>query len=154
VPNKESDNMDNKRITYEIKTLDNYIKRIVINKSKNISFYPTSSIQIGIINYLIESDKDVYQKDLEKLFDIRRSTISGILKTMEKHNIIIRVDSKDDARVKIIKLTEESKDFHRKMLNNFKELDSELVSGISNLELEIFFDVIDKMKNNIAKLGK
>ncbi len=145
--------MIERKITYEIKSLDNYIKRIIINKGKNINSCPMSSIQLAIIHYLIESDKDVYQKDLEKRFDLRRSTISGILKTMEKHKIIIRVDSSIDARVKKIILSDESRDFHKKMLTTFKKLDNTLIEGISEHELKIFFDVIDKMKHNINELG-
>lgn len=146
--------MIKRKVIYEIKSLDNNIKRIIINKGRTITSCPPSPIQMRIIHYLMETDKDVYQKDLEKMFDLRRSTISGILKTMEKHNIIIRVDSDIDARVKKIILSDSSKDFHNKMMRIFMMLDNTLVNGISDDELKIFFSVIDRMKQNINELGK
>ena len=35
----------------------------------------------------INMDKEIYQKDIEKNFVVRRSTASGILDTMEKNGM-------------------------------------------------------------------
>ena len=63
--------------------------------------------QIKIIKYLFfNSDKIIYQKDIEKELGLRGSTASGILNTMEKNNFIIRLKCNGDARKKQIKLTD------------------------------------------------
>lgn len=50
---------------------------------------------------LLESlHRDLYQKDIEEEFQIRKSTVTGILKLMEKHGYIYRESVEKDARLK------------------------------------------------------
>lgn len=142
--------MNDRKIFIEIKTLDNYIMRRAMSEGKKLGIIPPSPIQVRTIVYLIEhSNKDVYQKDLEKEFNLRRSTISGILKTMEKHNIITKINADNDARSRKIKLSKEADRKYKSLMDNFKTLDMILREDISDYELEIFFNVIDKMKENM-----
>lgn len=109
--------------------------------------------QCEIIKNILDCDAlghILYQKDLENLLNIRKSTISGILETMEKNRIIIRVSSNEG---KIIKLTDEASEQKDVVLNLLRTVENELVDGIEEEELEIFFKVIDKMKENINKKG-
>lgn len=151
-PNKKGENMK-KGISYEIITLDNNLKRFALNKGKcAIPKNPPSPIQMKILHYLIiNQEKDIYQRDLEKLLNLRRSTISGILKTMEKHDIITRNDSKIDARSKKIELSSSSKQFYKQSKKVFKEVNDILIKNISEDELETFINVIHKMKSNIKE---
>ncbi|UKI57872.1 MAG: MarR family winged helix-turn-helix transcriptional regulator [Clostridium sp.] len=65
-----------------------------------------SPSQIMITRFLYKnSDKVVYQKDLEKGLPFRKSTISGIIQTMIKNNIIDTKSSKNDLRSKEVTLT-------------------------------------------------
>ncbi|MDO7205446.1 helix-turn-helix domain-containing protein [Paraclostridium bifermentans] len=45
-------------------------------------------------------DKDVFQKDLESVFDLKRSSISLMLNNMEKSGLIERMLVKEDGRLK------------------------------------------------------
>lgn len=142
-----------KGISYEIITLDNNLKRFALNKGKcALPKNPPSPIQMQILHYLIiNQDKDIYQRDLEKLLNLRRSTISGILKTMEKHDIIIKNDSKIDARSKKIELSSSSKEFYKQAKKIFKEVNNILVKDINDDEIETFINVIHKMISNIKE---
>ena len=51
-------------------------------------------------------DNEIYQKDIEKNFVVRRSTASGIIDTMEKNGMLKRQDSTLDLRTKRIVLTD------------------------------------------------
>ena len=53
-------------------------------------------------------ERDLYQRDIEEEFRIRRSTASGILKLMEKNGFIYRKSVARDARLKQIVLTEKA----------------------------------------------
>ena len=142
--------MEKNRTAYEIITLDHRIKRIVINEGKVKTKNPPSQVQMRIIHYIIQNkDTDIYQRDLEKVLNLRRSTISGILKTMEKHNIIIRTDSKIDARSKRIELSNTSLKFYNESKKVFEKVNSILVKDIDDNDLEIFFKVAEKMKENL-----
>ena len=71
-------------IGFEIKTVHNLLKRdfdksLIHDKFKNLT-----GAQKWIIGYLSEHEgQDVFQRDLEEEFSIRRSTATGILQLME-----------------------------------------------------------------------
>lgn len=135
-----------------IKDLENEIL-----KSRNFSLLENMKIvnvtQIHIIKYLLDNkDKEVYQKDFENLLNIRKSTISGILSTMEKNNIITRASIKSH-KGKIITLTPEALKCESEMKNKLSHIEKELVRGITTEDMETFYRVIDKMMENVKKKG-
>ena len=137
-----------RKIAFEIKLLDNLISRKIIeNKKENKKL---SHVQVSILKYLIENkEKTVYQNDLETFLSVRRSTISGILKTMEKRNLIKRVDSLKDARKKEIILTDYSYKKSKLKKKKVTEFETLLTKSISYEELDVFFKVVDKIKENL-----
>lgn len=136
----------------EIKDLQNSI----IRKYSVLSFgeFKISNVtQCEIIKNVIDYDmaeKKLFQKDLESILNIRKSTISGILETMEKNKIITRVQSNEG---KIIRLSDEAASKKEIVFNLLRTVENELIEGIEEEELEIFFKVIDMMKKNINKKG-
>ena len=97
----------------------------------------------------VNRDKTVNQSDIESEADIRRSTVSGILKTMEKNGLIKRLDSKKDTRKKEVTLTKLSVKRHNEMNIKVKKFEKELLNGISLEEKKLFFKVIDKLADNL-----
>ena len=54
-----------------------------------------------IISYLCENkDKNIFQRDIEREFDLSRSTVSTILKQLESEGLIERKSVIIDARLK------------------------------------------------------
>jgi len=108
--------------------------------------------QIQIIKYLIDNkEHEIYQKDFEKALNIRKSTVSGILNTMEKNNIIRRLHSDKDSRGKIIVLTEEALLLYKNVEQEFDNLNYKIIKDISEDYLQTFYKVLDKMKKNIQQ---
>ena len=137
-------------IIFEIKLLQNSIMRMIGKDMKNQIYSPPSLIQAEIIQYLFQNQqKEMYQTELETVFELRRSTISGILKTMEKKNLIKRIDSKKDARTKQIILTQETLKIHVEILEYLKHLEQKLLSNIEEQDLAIFLKVVEQMRENI-----
>lgn len=139
-------------VGYEIKTLDNLMTRNIVSTAKDCGYEALTTVQIRIMRYLfMNRDKEIYQRDIEKNFIIRRSTVSGILKTMEKNGMIQRIDSTLDLRVKRIVLTDKYIDRIDELEQRIDIFQSELLSGIDDSELNTFFSVIDRMKDNLSK---
>ena len=144
--------MKNKRVLYQIKSLEKSLLRH--NKDKSIKDKEITPTQMEILLYIFKNeDKDIYQKDLENVLNLRRATVSGVLQTMEKNHLITRVTDIEDTRAKKIILNEETKNIFLRHLKQFEEIEKVIVDGISEEELEIFFEVIQKMKNNVEKLN-
>ena len=140
--------MENKQIVgYEIHTLDNMIGRIIkLLIEKN----GITQMQSWIINYLYEHPgEDVFQKDLESQFRIARSTATGILKLMEKKELLRREPVPSDARLKRLVLTEKGIGKKLAIIRSLDEIETLLKDQISQDELDTFFSVIHQMKRNI-----
>ena len=132
-----------------VKKVDNMISRLVIKETKDKELL-LSPIQIRIIKFILNnSNKEVFQRDIENKFEIRRSTTTGILKTMEKNNLIKREISKLDKRQNKIVLTSYGKELFLKIERDISKLENRIVNNISKEELNIFFNVIDKIINNL-----
>lgn len=139
-----------RKVAFEIKRLDNLINRKILKYLKKENIKNISHVQAEILRYLyVNRDNTVYQSDIEKEADIRRSTVSGILKTMEKNGLIKRIDSKKDTRKKEVALTNLSVKRHNEMNIKVKKFEKELLNGISLEEKKVFFKVIDKLADNL-----
>ena len=58
-----------------------------------------------VLGYLYDhQDKDIFQKDIEATFNIRRSTATGLLQCLEGNGFVKRVSVDYDARLKKLSL--------------------------------------------------
>ena len=137
-----------RKVGYEIKILNNLIERNIIEIHKNINECVITPAQLEIIIYLLNK-KEAFQNELENYLNIRRSTISGVLKTLEKNNMIKKVKSSDDSRINKIILTDFCLEKIKKIKKQATIYEKKMTNNITNEELEIFFKVIDKITNNI-----
>ncbi len=141
--------MEEQSIGSEIKKIDNLIIRKIMSYSKNNS-YMLSPSQMMITRFLYKnSDKVVYQKDLEGALSFRKSTISGIIQTMMKNNIISTESSKDDLRSKRIILTPYGKKINKEIEKNIIEFEKVLKNNIKEDDLRVFFKVTKQIQNNL-----
>lgn len=146
--------MKKEKVLYQIKSLDKLIFREFIKEDFNNSEVssPPTPTQMMILEYVLKHDnEDVYQKDLENVLNLRRATVSGVLQTMEKHKLIERIIDKEDARIKKIVIMDQAKKIFSMKEKLFYELEESVREGITEDELENFFAVINKMKQNLIK---
>ena len=147
-----------KRVLYQIKTLDKLIFRTLMGDvgfdekrieeiKKNKVITPT---QMYIISYILKSPEgEVEQKDLEKVLNLRRATVSGVLHTMEKNDLIVRITNELDTRKKKIRLNSKAEEIFCENRKNFEKLEKIVRRDIEEEDLEVFFRVVEKMKQNI-----
>ncbi|MBQ7134098.1 MAG: winged helix-turn-helix transcriptional regulator [Ruminococcus sp.] len=105
-----------------------------------------------IIAYLHDhSHKDIFQRDLECEFQVRRSTMSKVLTVLEQKDYIKRVDVSYDKRLKKIVLTKKALKKADKLKADRETLELKMTSGISKEELSIFKETLEKIKNNLRQ---
>lgn len=133
----------------EIKVLSNLLKR------KVHCFLPQMNAQLTdserqVIGFLYHNkDKDIFQRDVELKFVIRRSTASRMLKGLEEKNFITREPVEGDARLKKICLTPSAQTMKANVLNRLDDFEDLLSRGISEEEMNVFFTVTEKIKKNL-----
>lgn len=137
-------------IGLEIKALSNLIKRYVNNSTAKQYVDNLTGTHSWVIGYLYDNrDKDIFQRDLETEFSIRRSTATGILQLMEKNKLIIKTPVNYDARLKKITLTPKAIEIHKIIAEDIKRIETQLSIGLTAEEIDVFFSVVSKIKDNI-----
>ncbi len=140
-----------KAIGYQVRTLNNMIKRDV-ERSEVFQYGQSTGLHGWAIGWLYQNrEHDVFQRDFEQQFSIRRSTASNILALMEKNGMIRRESVDYDARLKKLVLTERAIEFHRMILQDIEARDARLKKNISPGDLECFFKVIGQIKANLEE---
>ena len=85
-----------------------------------------------ILEYMFKhQDQEIYQKDLEKVLNLRRATVSGVLKTMEKNNLIERIIDSNDTRTKKIVLSNNAQKVFESSKEKIESLEKKCISGIN-----------------------
>ncbi|WP_138750926.1 MarR family winged helix-turn-helix transcriptional regulator [Paenibacillus sinopodophylli] len=143
-------NADNKSVALELRTLRNLLHRQV-DGFMNEKYGDTLTGMHGwVLKYFVDNqDKEIFQRDFENQFTIRRSTASKILQLMEKNNLITRQSVPYDARLKQIILTPTAHEYYESIVGKYAQLELELRKGLSKDEMDIFFSVLDKIKSNL-----
>ena len=101
---------------------------------------------------LLESlHRDLYQKDIEEEFQIRKSTVTGILKLMEKNGYIYRESAKQDTRLKQIIPTEKAEKIRPAILKSIEEGEAKMLRGIPKEDVELCKQVLWHMYENRKK---
>ncbi len=151
--------MKDEKILFQIKSLEKKIVQYFLQDQTLVFPYqkmpkPTPT-QMQIIDYLVKhADKDVYQRDLEQVFSLKRATISGVLQTMEKNGLISREMANKDARMKKILLNEQTKEIFLQGNAKLTEVENILLKNISSQDVKTLEKVLKQMKQNIEKALK
>jgi len=104
---------------------------------------------IGLLAY--EEGRPVYQRDLEECFKLRRSTISSILTTLEKKDLIQRVPVAHDARLKRLVLTRSGKALGDQVKDHFAALNDVMVADLDEKEKDTLSRILEKVDRSLAR---
>lgn len=110
-----------------------------------------SGSQGRTLHFLLAQSDDIFQKDIEEEYGIRPSTATELLKQMEKNGLIIRKPAAYDNRLKKIVLTDKALIYKDQVVNDLTELEKTLTQGIPEENMKIFFEVIEKMMDNLSE---
>ncbi len=95
--------------------------------------------------------QDVYQRDLEKQLQLRRSSVTAVLQTMERSGLIERVAVPGDARLKKLVPTQRAEELHQMISRDIAEREARLVEGLTPQELDAFWRALDKIGANLER---
>ena len=111
----------------------------------------TTNMQRLVLHYILfESlNRDIYQRDVEKEFQIRRSTATGTLQILEKNGFITQDPVKEDARLKKLTPTAKATGVRQRILDNIHYIE-ELLAGHSRGEAYRMPEVLQQMSENLS----
>ena len=139
-----------KSIGLEIRILSNLCRR-EMDRSSSIQYVESVTGTNGwIIGYLADNQgRDIFQRDLEEEFSVRRSTASKVLKLMEQKGLIRRESVPYDARLKKLVLTDTALEMHSHVVRDSERLEAKLTKGLTDEDLQTFFAIAEKIKDNL-----
>ena len=107
-------------------------------------------LQGMIIAYLCEKPSErICQKDLEAEFFVRGSTMAEALNQLEAAGYIERRTSDEDRRLKIVRPTLKATEAYAGMEDHIRTMEESLTRGVDPRDLAVYFEVVDKICNNL-----
>lgn len=143
---------ENNSIGYHIINTDKLIGRYILDKFDKKARHRISPMQVMIMNYLLKNqNKKVFQQAICDTFNLRRSTVSGILTTMEKNDIIRRKVDTEDPRKNEVKLTKIFINNTKRVSNELVKMESILEQNFTQEEKKELIRLLQKLEGNLIK---
>ena len=101
-----------------------------------------------VILHLLNSNCDLIQQDLANQLQKDKSIIVRQINCLLENQYVIRLTNKEDKRKKNLILTKKGFEILNQMKEIASELSGKLLSGISEIDLEIFRNVLGKIEEN------
>ncbi len=142
---------EKKELGFQIKAVNNLIRRKIDMRFVEAGLEEICGMQGPMLGFIYDysQKQDVFQKDLEKEFHIRRSTATVMLQNLEQKGYIIREAVDYDARLKRIVLTEKAVEVNRAIRQQIEAFNVELEEGITPEERAEFSRILDKIMKNL-----
>lgn len=86
---------------------------------------------LGEIICANNENRDVYQRDVEQWFHIRRSSVTAILQGMEQDGFITRCSVEKDARLKRLAATPKGVAYHDRIRASIDRFEQDLQQGLT-----------------------
>ena len=122
-------------INTELRIISRNVDNYFINYGNRKKVDKMTGSGAWIIAYIAENDgRDIFQRDLEKEFDITRSTASKNVDLLVENGYILRKPVDYDARLKKLVLTEKSYEVLKLMKNDRATLENLMLRDFSDEE--------------------
>lgn len=110
--------------------------------------YDLTGNQMSIIDFITNhADQEIFQRDIEREFEIQRSTTTVLLQRMEKKGLIQRHTSSKDARQKAVVLTDKALSIASACQSYLRKEEEEFEQQFSAEERDIFFKILQYYRN-------
>lgn len=100
---------------------------------------------LGVIADAQRSGTPFYQKDLERRFHIRRSSVNSLICALEEKGYIQRTQVKGDARLKQLSLTEKGQEASKAIGQSLAAYDEQLASIYTEEEQETLIHLLQRI---------
>ncbi|WP_246213131.1 MarR family winged helix-turn-helix transcriptional regulator [Aminipila butyrica] len=125
------------------------IKTITENFNKRLEQHGLTRIQWIALYFLLNADQPMGQKELSSLMNIKESSLVRLLDRMSRDGLIQRVENATDRRMKYVMLSDSGRGKAIDLYPLGKEFSDLLLKEVSDEEVAIFQQVLNKMLQNI-----
>lgn len=142
--------INERMVSAELRTLSRRIHRFIENSPNKKTIDSVTGTHGWIIAYLsCKRGKDIFQKDIEREFDVTRSTASKVIDLMEQKGLVERKKVSYDARLRKLSLTPKAEQLSELFERDQTLLEETLTKGFSDEEKQKLNEYIKRMKDNL-----
>lgn len=135
----------------QLASIVNQLHRLVLIMPE--AKFPTGMTvsQLSTMGYLaMREGSDVYQRDIETFFHLRRSTVSSLLNTLERKGLLQREPVPHDARLKKLVLTEAGLALSTQALSVMRRMNQVLIQGLTPEEVIQLSGLLGKVETTLS----
>lgn len=140
--------MQEHRLGLLLKMVNNIYERGFNSKIAEIDL---TAAQCDILGFLHDNEhREVNPIDFEKALNLKKPTVTGLLKRLEEKGFIRITSSSKDNRYKQILLTEKAYFHQKQMIGHLKKMEEQLYQGISEEEKIELARLLNLMLKNMS----
>lgn len=111
-----------------------------------------TGMQALVLHYiLVESEnRDIFPKDLEEFLEVKPSSVTSLINTLERDGYLRRESLEDDGRYKKLVLTSKTLALKEEIVSRVDRYMKSMFVAISEEDLKVFEKVILQMTENIS----
>lgn len=110
--------------------------------------------QMHYFMYIVNHGNGLSQDKITHALEIDKATTARALKNLEDNGYIERKSDEKDKRIKRVFLTKKGADIKDELKKAAEVWEEKVTQGIVEEKMEIFLEVLDKMKENMIKQKK
>ena len=139
-----------KCIGYWINKVERTMKNI---HDKRFLEYGITLSQASVLHQLWHCDGQT-QKEIQESLSLRGASVSGMVDTLLKKGLILRIQDKEDARCKRLYLSEEGRQLEEQSMKIIMEVENLISKGFSEDEKTIALAWLKKLYSNLHSLDE
>lgn len=110
-----------------------------------------TSAQIFVLHYINRNpDKAIYQKDIEKHFELSHATVAGLIARLEAKGFLECIPDSSDKRYKRLCVTQKARCCDEQMSKNIEQVEQQALKGFSDEDIAQLQNYFDKILSNLG----
>lgn len=116
-----------------------------------VSRYDVTPVQTHVLMYLHHHGGQAPQRELTEFLRAKPSTVNGVLDRMEEKGLVRRSVIGEDARRRLITLTDKGEEQQTRFAESFLASEEAMVRGFSPEERETLLRLLDRIVENLKE---
>lgn len=146
---KEGNFTATEHIGKRLGNVTNRLHRCIDNEASRHGVTRTQSM---ILRFLSSNGGEAYQRDIEQEFGIRRSTVTNVLKLMEKNGLICRFSDENDGRMKRIRITDRGICANERVNGTVTAFEKRLKDELTEEKTKELFCILDTLEKCLVQI--
>ena len=125
--------------------------RVMENSRADLGLTSIQRRMLGYLYFQLQNGKQVFQKELEEEFRIRKSSVTSVIQMLEKKGLVRRAGVTGDARRKELMLTEQGIAVQETVMERLDALEGLVNEALSPKEKQIWLSCIRKIETRLKE---